>query len=104
MRAAPSSFYVNNLTGLRAGDHVLEIGVFVDCPRGVIALFDFALGAALLFILLFLFTGLLAAAFFQLVVLLTWPTLSVPLVAGTGRVRITCAKSRRSRHRVDARG
>jgi hypothetical protein len=53
---------------------------------------------------LFLFTGLLAAAFFQLVVLLTWPTLSVPLVAGTGRARITCAKSRRSRHRVDARG
>jgi hypothetical protein len=77
------SFYVDNLTGLRTGDHILEVGVLVDRPRGIVALFGFPLGAALLLVLLFLFAGLLSAAFFQLVVLLTWPTLSVPLVAGT---------------------
>lgn len=77
------SFYVDNLTGLRTGDHILEVGVLVDRSRGIVALFGFPLGAALLLVLLFLFAGLLSAAFFQLVVLLTWPTLSVPLVAGT---------------------
>jgi hypothetical protein len=74
----PGSFYIDNLAGLRTGNHILEIGVLVDRSCGIVALFSFPLCAALLLVLLFLFAGLLSAAFFQLVVLLTWPTLSVP--------------------------
>jgi hypothetical protein len=94
----PGSFDVDNLTGLRSGNHVLQVGVLIDRSCGIVALFSFALCAALLLVLLFLFAGLLSAAFFQLVVLLTWPKLSVPLVAGTRRALITCAKGRRSVH------
>lgn len=77
---------IDDLTGLRTGHHVLEVGVLVDRARGIVALFSFALDPTLLFILLLLFTRLLSAAFFQLVVLwlglATWPTLSVPFIAG----------------------
>jgi hypothetical protein len=76
-----ASFNVNDLAGLRSGNHVFEVGVFIG-RCGIVALFNFALGAAMLLVLLLLFTGLLSAAFFQLVVLLTWPKLSVPFVAG----------------------
>jgi hypothetical protein len=64
-----TSFDVDDLTGLRSWNHVLEVCVLIDRARRIIALFSFALDATLLFVLLFLFTRLLAAAFFQLVFL-----------------------------------
>ena len=84
-----TSFDVDDLTGLRSRNHVLEVGVLIDRARRIIALFSLALDATLLFVLLFLFTRLFAAAFFQLVFLWfglsTWPTLSVPFIAGSKR-------------------
>ena len=65
------SFDIDNLAGLRAGDHVLQVGILIDGAGRVVALFNFALIATLLLILLFLFAGLLAAAFFQLAILIT---------------------------------
>ena len=86
-----ASFDVDNLTGLRSRNHVLEVCVLIDRARRIIALFSLALDATLLFVLLFLFTRLLAAAFFQLVFLWfglsTWPTLSVPFIAGSRNAR-----------------
>ena len=82
-----TSFDVDNLAGLRSGNHVLEVGVLIDRARRIAALFSFALDATLLFVLLFLFTSLFSTAFFQLVFLWfglsTWPTLSVPFIAGS---------------------
>jgi hypothetical protein len=63
------SFDIDNLAGLRTGNHVLQIGILIDGAGGVVALFSFTLIAPLLLILLFLFAGLLAAAFFQLAIL-----------------------------------
>jgi type IV secretory pathway TrbD component len=65
------SFDIDNLAGLRAGDHVLEIGILINGAGRIVALFNFTLSAALLLILLLLFAGLLAAAFFQLAILIT---------------------------------
>ncbi len=65
------SFDIDNLAGLRAGDHVLQVGILIDGAGRVVALFNFTLIATLLLILLLLFTGLLAAAFFQLAILIT---------------------------------
>ena len=88
-RSAPleSLLDVDDLTGLRSGNHVLEVCVLINRARRIVALFRFTLDPTLLFVLLFLFTRLFAAAFFQLVVLWfglsTWPTLSVPFIAGS---------------------
>lgn len=85
-----TSFDINNLTGLRSGNHVLEVRVLIDRACRIVALFSFALNATLLFVLLFLFTRLFSAAFFQLVFLWfglsTWPTLSVPFIAGSKKM------------------
>jgi len=92
-----TSFNIDDLAGLRAGHHVLEVGVLIDRARGIVALFSFALNPTLLFVLLFLFARLFAAAFFQLdsfgFGLSTWlwfglstsPKLSIPFIAGSRR-------------------
>jgi hypothetical protein len=80
---ARQSFDIDNLAGLRSGNHVLEIGVLVDRPARIVALFVLALNAALLLVLLLLLAGLLAAAFFQLVSL----GLAYALADSGGRVR-----------------
>lgn len=90
------SFDIDNLTGLRSGNHVLEVGVLVDRRARIVALFSFALHAALLFVLLLLFTGLLSAAFFQLVSL----GLAHDLTDRVGCV--TCPGSRSLNDRVRA--
>ena len=65
------SFDIDNLAGLRTWDHVLQVGILIDDASRIVSLFSFTLIATLLLILLFLFTGLLAAAFFQLAILIT---------------------------------
>jgi hypothetical protein len=62
---ARQSFDIDNLTGLRSGNHIFQIGVLIDGAAGVVALFGFTLDAALLLVLLFLFSSLFSAAFFQ---------------------------------------
>jgi hypothetical protein len=59
-------FDIENLAGLGSGHHILQIGVLIDRAVGIGALFGFALGASLLFVLLLLLARLFSAAFFQL--------------------------------------
>ena len=71
-----ASFDIDNLARLRARDHVLQVGILIDGAGRIVALFNFTLSATLLLILLLLFTGLLAAAFFQLAILVTRSSLA----------------------------
>jgi hypothetical protein len=77
------SFNIENLAGLRSGNHILQVGVFIDRPVRIRPLFVLALDAPLLLILLLLFSRLLSAAFFQLVFLSSWlrPWLKFQLMA-----------------------
>src|ERR1700746_1586716 len=54
--------HVNNLTGLRSGNHPLEIRVFTAFEAPFLA-FSCALDATLLLLLLFLFAGTFSLAF-----------------------------------------
>jgi hypothetical protein len=65
-------FNIYNLAGLRSGNHVLKVGVFVDRTVRINPLFVFAFDSPLLFVLLLLLSRLLSAAFFQLVFLSSW--------------------------------
>lgn len=63
------SLNIDNLPRLRSGNHVLQVGVFIDRSVRIGPLFVFALDAPLLLVLLLLLSRLLSAAFFQLVFL-----------------------------------
>jgi hypothetical protein len=65
---------IDNLTGLRSGNHIGEVSILVFGDSGSLPLCD-PLDAALFLVLLLLATKLFSATFFQLFARLTAPTL-----------------------------
>lgn len=82
---------IDNLAGLRSGNHIGEVGVFIFGHSGWSLPFGDTFDAALFLVLLLLPTKLLSAAFFQLVASVKPPRSSARL-SGRVPVRLDCVR------------